>query len=183
MDTHAAIVAERQVRHDYAAIGARAGAGDVRTVLHVGDHASALAWGRAREPDGTLVLAVGAADIARDGFAGRPPTALAIEHAIQHVEDAVFPAHRHLPPASVLYSADAGMRALARAAGLPAAELMRLDLAALEGHFGRLAAVAQGSPAAHQGFAPDPDLAARIVILREFLHHAGFAAILLMAPA
>ncbi len=177
MDTDAAIAAEHRVRRDYAAIRPLRGTGQGITVLHIGPHASALAWGGAGEPDGTLVLALGDAAIASACFGGRLASALAMEHAIQFVEDAVFPAHRHLPAGSELFSADAGVRTLAATAGLQGTGAVRLDLESLERVFGRLAAVAQGSPAAREGIAAEPRFAALVVILREFLHHAGFSAI------
>jgi hypothetical protein len=37
--------------------------------------------------------------------------------------------------------------------------------------FSRLAAVSQGGPASHQGIPDDAALAARLVNVREFLHH------------
>jgi hypothetical protein len=48
--------------------------------------------------------------------------------------------------------------------------------------FNRLAAVAQGRPAAHEGLPEDPAFAARLLVLRELMHHMPFAAVTLLSP-
>lgn len=111
----------------------------------------------------------------------QPPSALELERAIETVEDAVMPARRRLPPGPLqLACNDALLRTLARHAlppgqALPAA----LSLAQVEALFARLAALAQGRPAAHDALPTDAPHAATLIILRELMHHWALPQVLL----
>ena len=123
-------------------------------------------------------LPLGAVRTARDCFRHTPPNALEIETAIMVVEDEVMPLRAQLAGGSALCSSDAGVAQIALLAGVSPGDSLSLD--ALERVFNRLADVASGAPVASSGLPADPAFAARLVILREFMHHAGFDAIRLV---
>ena len=108
-------------------------------------------------------------------FGPRMPTALALEHAIAIVEDAVMPATRVLPStAYVLRTASPLLREVALAAGADlAARPARLSRAAVENLFSRLASQAHRPGHADPALPQRPDFAAALLILREALHHWG----------
>ena len=114
-----------------------------------------------------------------------PPTALEIERAIEVVEDAVMPARARLPAALQLATADARLLALAGHAGVrvPAAgePPAWLPTAAIEQLFNRLAALAEGRPAAQDALPADADSAATLVLVRELMHHWALPGIGLLA--
>ena len=101
-------------------------------------------------------------------FGPRMPTALALEHAIAIVEDAVMPATRVLPGTAYV------LREVALAAGADlAARPARLSRAAVENLFSRLASQAHRPGHADPALPQRPDFAAALLILREALHHWG----------
>ncbi|MCM2252249.1 MAG: hypothetical protein NDJ19_07815 [Ramlibacter sp.] len=121
-----------------------------------------------------LPLPIGSSHLVRL-FRRDPPRPVDLEEAIEVTEDAVMPLARLLPPDSVLRADDPLTRQVAlRAAGSDAVQSVSLD--AIEALFGQLADAAQ------RGFWSgelrlDPTEAAALVILREFMHHAGFDSI------
>ena len=108
-------------------------------------------------------------------FGPRMPTALALEHAIAIVEDAVMPATRVLPSTAYeLRTASPLLREVALAAGADlAARPARLSRAAVENLFSRLASQAHRPGHADPALPQRPDFAAALLILREALHHWG----------
>ena len=119
-----------------------------------------------------LSLPVSADALARDLLRHAPPSPLEIERAIERVEDAVMPARARLPAALRLQTSDARLRALVGAAGAARADApVWLDIDAVEQLFNRLVARAQGRPASQDPLPVDGPSAARLVIVRELLHH------------
>ncbi len=106
-------------------------------------------------------------------FGQRMPTALALEHAIASVEDAVMPAARVLPGTPyVLRTASPLLREVAQAAGADlAARPARLSRTAVEHLFSRLSSQAHRPGHADPALPQRPDFAAALLILREALHH------------
>lgn len=138
---------------------------DIR--LDIGDAHSMLTL-----PDGTVLpLGPGSEALAARHFHHTPPTPLEMEQAIVTVEDALAPIKVQLPAAARFVSADAGIGAIARLAGLAPAPAADFSRQAIERTFGRLTAVVEGQPAAHAGLPTDPVFAARLLILRELMHH------------
>ncbi|MDQ7989262.1 MAG: hypothetical protein REI09_06475 [Candidatus Dactylopiibacterium sp.] len=135
---------------------------------------------RLRLDDEGLHLAGAAGDarvalrLAGLGLAPGVPTPLALETAIQHIEDALQPAARRFAPGATLRTADAWFAGLARFAGAPADTL---DRDTLERAFSRLAALAEGRPERQDPLPADPLFAARLVVLRELMHHLDFHAL------
>ena len=119
-----------------------------------------------------LSLPVSADALARDLLRHAPPSPLEIERAIERVEDAVMPARARLPAALRLQTDDARLRAMVGAAGAARADApVWLDIDTVEQIFNRLVARAQGRPASQDPLPVDGPSAARLVIVRELLHH------------
>ena len=133
-------------------------------------------------PAMTLSLPVGAAALARAVLRHAPPRPLEIEQAIEVVEEAVMPARTRLPGAMQLYCADPLLRALAAAEPGPNAPAW-LGIGAIEGLFSRLVARAEGRPASQDDLPVDGASAARLVIVREMLHHWALDGLYVTGPA
>ena len=119
-----------------------------------------------------LSLPLSADALARDLLRHAPPSPLEIERAIERVEDAVMPARARLPAALRLQTSDARLRAMVGAAGAARADAsVWLGIDTVEQLFNRLVARAQGRPASQDPLPVDGPSAARLVIVRELLHH------------
>ena len=148
-------------------------------LLHIGDDATGVAAGTGTEPDAVLVLQMGAKRTATDFFKHQPPSPLEIETAIMAVEDEVMRARAAVVGSPALYSTDERVADMARLLGSPAA----LTLEQVERLFNQLAARAEGRPASQVDIPDDPEFAATLLILREFMHHLGFEAVQVSQPA
>lgn len=164
-----------------------AGPGPGAVALHLGAQRTLVAAGQdAGEPATVLTLALGHDKTAREFFRGAVPTPLELETAIAAVEDEVYAAHRRyrtcMPegPAATPLSADPGLHEAATLAGIAPGPWRVLPLDAAERLFNRLAAVSEGRPAAHEGLPESPAFAARLLVLRELMHHMPFAAVVLV---
>lgn len=160
-----------------------AAAGNPAVLLRVGDDATQVWAGQGPQPTVLLTLAIGARRTGTGEFRHDPPTPGEMELAIMTVEDAVMPIARQVPPGATLYTADAGIRQIAHIAGQADAPQMRLPLDDVERVYNLLAAVALGRPASISGVRTDPPFAATLTILREFMHHLGFAAVVILPQA
>jgi hypothetical protein len=98
-----------------------------------------------------------------------PATAAELEAAIETAEDGLMPVVRSLAGGASLVTA---MPEIAKAAGSGT-----LDMAAVQTLFDRLADVASGMPAARLGIPPTREFAAALILLRELMHHGGFASV------
>ncbi len=160
----------------YAAARLSAGPGPCIVALHIGAEQTAIAVGRGALPDMVTLLPMGAERTAREQFRSAPPTPLAMENAIQVVEDGVMPLRPLIPLDALLFSADVGLREIALLSGL--APDATLQLEAMERSFNRLVAVVEGLPDAQ--LPASNAFAARLLILREFMHHLQFAHIVVL---
>lgn len=159
-----------------------AAAGGTVVVLQVGDETTYVAAGTGPEPAVQFTLALGARRTGTGEFKHDPPTAAEMELAIMTVEDEVMPLARDLPSGAALYTADAGIRQIAHIAGMTDAPQMLLQLDDVERVYNLLAAVSLGRPASISGVRTDPAFAATLTLLREFMHHLGFAAVVILPP-
>lgn len=171
--------AEAILQQAYALARASAGQGLSLVALHIGAEEAGIAVGTGPQPDLLKLLPLGAARTAREQFRRTPPTPLALENAIQVVEDAVMPLRALIPREALLFSTDAGVREIAALSGVTPDETA-LSLEAMERCFNRLAAVVEGSSFAQQGLPESNTLAATLLILREFMHHLQFARVRLL---
>lgn len=111
-----------------------------------------------------------------------PPAELAMEQAIAQVEDALMP-HVHAlkdwQDATLLLDDPIGVELL-HAAGLQAGgATATLELEAVERIFNLLVDVMAGIPARMAGLPETPGFVARLLVLRELMHHAGYARLIL----
>lgn len=121
------------------------------------------------------------AALARRVGMGFPPREAALEAAIAEVEDALMPqipALRRGGGDVLSVAGGQGAAIVALAAGTGAREG---SLDQVERLFNRLACVAAGRPAAVEGLPEDAGLALALLLVRETLHHAGYA-VLRAAP-
>lgn len=174
MTNQSAEQAEAEARRQYAAIRATRPDSRPIAVLHVGADCTAVACGGGTQPDTVLVLEIGARKTAVRHFRHDIPTADELENAITTVEDALMPARVRFPDGALLHSMDAGIREIAHAAGLPHQPKLKLHRDSVEQTFNRMAEVAHGRPAGHDPLPPGSGFAARLLILRELMHHLGF---------
>ena len=120
-----------------------------------------------------LSLPLSADALAREVLRHTPPRPLEIEQSIERAEDAVMPARARLPEAFRLQADDALLRAMVgEGAASPQGAPTWLGTEAVEQLFNRLVARAEGRPASQDpNFPVDGPSAARLVIVREMLHH------------
>jgi len=109
-----------------------------------------------------------------------PATADELESAISDIEDHLMPALRQLPAPRRLVTSEPEVLRIAKLLRSSDPLAARLELAEIEQLFNRLADVAHGMPAAQLGIPADRSFAATLLILREILHHGGFASVELM---
>lgn len=165
----------------YDAIRANLGDNTLITLLHIGDESTAVATSNIDDALIAQQLTVGAVNIARTYFRHNPPTPDEMETAIMVVEDEVIRISPAVNRASQLFTTDPNIAEIARLAGLPLQSETQMSLASVERMFDRLAAVMMGRPAASEGIPADNEFAARLLILREFMHHLQFSAITVVA--
>lgn len=175
---------EAVLQQSYAAARQHADATACIVVLHIGAQQSGIAVGIGSAPDLVKLWPLGFERTPREQFRTTPPTPLAMENAIQIVEDVVMPMRAVIPRTALLFSTDAGVREIALLAGeaqaLPLPLPLHLSLEAMERVFNRLAAVVEGSSFVHQGLPASNHFAATLLILREFMHHLQFAHIVVL---
>jgi exopolyphosphatase/pppGpp-phosphohydrolase len=164
----------------YAAARRYAGVDSCIVLLYMGLQQSGIAIGQGTEPELVKLLPLGTERTARAHFHTTPPTPLAMENAIQWVEDVVMPLRKLVPQGAQLFSADAAVQEIALYSGVAPAKPQTLSLDAMERTFNRLTAMAEGSPAAHQGLPASNFFAAALLVLREFMHHLQFAHIVVL---
>ncbi|KAA8997785.1 hypothetical protein FJU30_18260 [Affinibrenneria salicis] len=145
------------------------------TLLHIGEEKTLVLSGSGEQPGPTQWLSIGSHKTSRDWFRHQPPTADEMEVAIMVVEDEVIRIEPMIASASGLFSDDSDLRQLALIAGVSEQPEPLMTLDTVERTFDRLAAVMGGRPAHWEGIPPEREFAARLLILREFMHHLRFA--------
>lgn len=168
---------ETEIRQRYSAIRTLVPRGAEISVLHIGAENTGIAAGNGFVPRAMLALAIGSRRTAHEHFKHSPPGSLELENAIVTVEDEITRAQRLMLPQSRLYTTDAAAREIALLSGVGEGPQMQLYVDALERSFERLASVALGRPASHEGLPAANRFAATLLILREFVHHMQFSSI------
>lgn len=113
-----------------------------------------------------LTLALGLDNVRPGPLRSEPPSAMELEAAIEYVENVVMPLARQLPSGALLH---------VEGELPPGVEALR-SIEEIEARFNEIVAVAHGRPAGRSGLA-DRRHASAVLILREWMHHLGFAAI------
>jgi exopolyphosphatase/pppGpp-phosphohydrolase len=168
------------LQQGYAAARQHAGAQNHLVVLHIGAQQSGIAFGLGLKPEMVQLFPLGSERTAREQFSTKPPTPLAMENAIQWVEDVVMPLHKLVPRGAQLFSVDAVVQEIALQSGVAPTLPQTLSLDAMERTFNRLTAWVEGSPAGQQGLPASNRFAAALLILREFMHHLQFVHIVVL---
>lgn len=145
------------------------------TVISIGPEKTHLVCGKGDTAAASISLDIGAQKTSTDYFKHRPPTPGEMEVAIMAVEDEIARAPAALLAGSNLFTTDVAVREIARLAGLQDQPTMHLRIAEVERTFDRLVSVMQGQPVASAGLPDNPEFSATLLILREFMHHLGFA--------
>jgi hypothetical protein len=110
-------------------------------------------------------------------LAHEPATAQEIETAIAEIEDMLTPAIRTLPKGAELVTSASGFQALRQVLALSHVGNAQVEVSMVEDVFGRLAAVAYGTPANQMKIPESRSFAAAVLVLRELMHHAGFPSV------
>lgn len=129
------------------------------------------------------LLTVGSSHVASRYFKHNPPMVDEMETAIMVVEDEVIRISSVVNKTSQLITTDHYIAEIAQLAGLPVQAEIVMSLESVERMFDRLAAVMMGRPAASEGIPADNEFAARLLILREFMHHLQFPSIRILTLA
>lgn len=129
-----------------------------------------------RHTDTSCVLALGSAAIAERFFHHDPPTPHEFESAIDAVEDELMQACPSSAGGAVLSAGGTALREVAGAAGMADAQ-DTLALEAIEQLFQRVASASLGNPIARRGLPAGNGFVAALLVLREFIHHRGFASV------
>ncbi|PWC16248.1 hypothetical protein DDT52_18745 [Brenneria roseae subsp. roseae] len=173
---------ETLARQSYAQVRQRVTAPVPVTLLYIGEQQSLVVCGNEAEPAVVLPLAMGVGKTGETFFKHLPPTPDEMERAIMVVEDEVIRIRHDLPAGSLLFSVDPGVAEIARISGVKEeAGGWQLSQDEMERTFKRLEQVIFGSPASWEGIPLARDFAARLLILREFMHHHGFDTVAIMS--
>lgn len=103
-------------------------------------------------------------------------TASGMESAIAEIEDLIMPVLRNVGPAPHLRVSGPELE---RVMGILGSEDKGegVPISAVESLFNRVADIASGAPVGQWQVATDPDFALGLILLREVMHHGGFAAV------
>lgn len=154
MGSASSILRLRIGERDTTAVLQRAGAGEERWVLPIG---LSVLWPVPPRSGG--------------------PSPLAIENAIQAVEDALQRLHHHVPAGTRLVVAPEDLSPLQRGGAILGLAHEAIALAVVEDEYQQLAARSLGAPSARGTGFDQPTGDALVLILRECLHHLGFDAV------
>lgn len=146
------------------------------TLLHIGDEHLVVLTGPGDKPETVQQLDLGAARIARDYFRHDPPTSQEIERAIDFAEDEIMRLGKAAVVAATLWITSPALQAWASVSG------PTMSIETIEQWFQRLASASLGQPAAMQGLPNGREAAASLLVLREFMHHRGYASIVFVEP-
>ena len=104
---------------------------------------------------------------------------MAIENAIQVVEDQIERVAPHMPAGARLVVSAADLAALRREGAIAGLQQGAIALAQIEREYQALAGRSMGAPSANASGFDDPSGDALVLILRECLHHLGLDAVYL----
>lgn len=147
------------------------------TLLGIGVRQTTVVSGRSDAPESCETLSVGTRSLADAHFRQSPPLPIDIERAIYEIEDEVMRIRKTIPTDAMLITTDKGMRPVTVAADTVSSDASVLSIATVEQLYQRLAAIAEGRPVAQDDIPVDAAFVARVLILREFMHHLAFTEI------
>ncbi|MCV9878216.1 hypothetical protein [Brenneria izbisi] len=166
---------EAIARQHYTQIRQRIAPATPVTLLCIGEQQTVVICGNEAQPVDVLALNIGFVKTGETFFKHLPPTPDEMELAIMTVEDEVMSIRHHLLADSLLFSVDPDDAGIARISGAKEEDDgWRLSQDEIERTFKRLERVMFGSPASWEEIPLERSFAARLLILREFVHHHGF---------
>jgi hypothetical protein len=148
--------------------------GGTITALEFGEASSTVAVGARSEPERVIRFPVGPVELARKYFRNAHPGESAIEAAITAVEELIMPMRPLVPRDSRCATGDPRVTRIAEALQVPPEPWRCLRTDAVEQCFNRWVAIALGRPATQDTIPMDPEFAAGLLLLREWLHHVSF---------
>ncbi|WP_244664907.1 hypothetical protein [Candidatus Symbiopectobacterium sp. 'North America'] len=126
-------------------------------------------------------LALGYEKAAATFFRHLPPTPDEMERAIMTVEDEVTRIRQQVDTQHPLYLCDPALTSLADTTGVPAnAHGWHIEQDDIERLFKRFEQVMLGCPASWEAIPLDNAFTARLLILREFMHHLGYLSVFIV---
>lgn len=161
----------------HAAVRGGSPASTLTTLLHIGAEHLVVLSGPGDQPETVRRLDLGASRIARACFHHDPPLSHEIERAIDRVEDEVMQLRPTGGANATLVSTDPGLMEWGAVSG------PTMPIETVEQWFQRLASASLGHPGALQGLPAGCEAAAALLVLREFMHHLGYASIVAIEPA
>ncbi|MBK5143551.1 hypothetical protein I2494_07435 [Budviciaceae bacterium BWR-B9] len=173
-------LSEAEIQQQYAVLQTRMQNDAPLTLLHIGSQNTLVISGVKHQPISVQLLHIGSDKTAADYFHHQPPTPDEMENAIMAVEDEVIRIRASIPDGAQLCTTDLSIRDMALIAGLAEQAELSMSLDTMERTFDRLASVMLGRPAASEGIPEENSFAARLLILREFMHHLAFPSIAIM---
>lgn len=151
------------------------------TFLHIGAAQTMVVSSPSAE---ALPLALGYEKTAAAFFRHLPPTPDEMEMAIMTVEDEVTRIRHQVDIQRPLYLCDPMLVPLADATGVSAGEQgWHIEQEDIERLFKRFEQVMLGRPASWEAIPLDNAFTARLLILREFMHHLGFLSVFIVNTA
>jgi exopolyphosphatase/pppGpp-phosphohydrolase len=169
-------------------------AGEAITLLHIGKTSTTLISGPCAETVQRIDIPFGYLHVRSAYFMHTPPTPDDIEYAINYIEDEIERIVPRVNHASQLCTFDSDVMAIGQLATMTPAQdaalpdldspeelvalgqLSQIDLDrdTMEALFNRYAAISMGRPATAERFATNATFYARLLILRELMHHLKF---------
>nr|WP_113867341.1 hypothetical protein [Brenneria salicis]NMN91957.1 hypothetical protein [Brenneria salicis ATCC 15712 = DSM 30166]RBP61260.1 hypothetical protein DES54_1241 [Brenneria salicis ATCC 15712 = DSM 30166]RLM30269.1 hypothetical protein BHG07_11375 [Brenneria salicis ATCC 15712 = DSM 30166] len=166
---------EAIARQHYAQIRQRLTPATPVALLCIGEQQTVVVCGNEAQPVVVLSLNIGFVKTGETFFKHLPPTPDEMELAIMTVEDEVMRIRHSLLADSALFSVDPDDAGIARISGVKEEDgSWWLSQDEIERTFKRLERVMFGSPASWEGIPLERSFTARLLILREFIHHHGF---------
>jgi len=145
--------------------------------LHIGERDTTAVLQRPGASEQRWVLPIGLMVLWPAPTRSEGPSPLAIENAIQVVEDQLQRLHRHVPAGTRLEVAPDGLVPLQRGGSIHGLVHEAIAMAVVEAEYQQLAARALGAPSGRGTGFDRPTGDALVLILRECLHHLGFDAV------
>jgi hypothetical protein len=145
--------------------------------LEVGPQATDLVLRSPGTADECFGLPIGLDTLWPAGETGQGPSAWAIEHAIQVVEDQIATVRHRIPVGAQLRMSRSAVALLRREGAIAVTGHEAISLVAVEQWYQALAARAEGAPSARGPVFDEPSGDALVLILREVMHHLGFDAL------
>ena len=146
------------------------------TLIDIRPRQTRVVTGYGSSSEATVECALGSSITAEQYFKSDPPTGPELEHAIDAVEDEIMRLRTIVPAGSELVASGGALRELGHAASETGRGGL-VKVAMVEQVFQRIASTSLGDPMARQGLPGGNAFVASALILREFMHHMGYATV------